>query len=84
MHPFTLRKLGHRMGVGIDQNTAELFSWRLESGSFAVGARAMHDDRLFVRFSREQVELFAVNHLIMMEINCSDEALMMDFSPPYN
>mmetsp|Transcript_4665 Transcript_4665/g.8303 ORF Transcript_4665/g.8303 Transcript_4665/m.8303 type:complete len:1237 (+) Transcript_4665:138-3848(+) len=96
--PFTLRKLGNGMGVGIAQNTAESQRGHLrlvapggrdaekrlgfKSGSLAVGARAMQEGGSFGRFSREQVELFAVDHLIMVEINCNEEALTMDFVFP--
>lgn len=53
-----------------------------KAGSLAVGARAMQEGGSFGRFSREQVELFAVDHLIMVEINCNEEALTMDFVFP--
>ena len=42
----------------------------------------MQEGGSFGRFSREQVELFAVDHLIMVEINCNEESLTMDFVFP--
>ena len=42
----------------------------------------MQEGGSFGRFSRKQVELFAMNHLIMVEINCNEEALAMDFVFP--
>ena len=96
--PFTLRRLGNGIRVGIAQNTAESQRGHLrlvapggrdaeerfgfKAGSLAVGARAMQEGGSFGRFSREQVELFAVDHLIMVEINCNEEALTMDFVFP--
>ena len=96
--PFTLRRLGNGIRVGIAQNTAESQRGHLrlvapggrdaeerfgfKSGSLAVGARAMQEGGSFGKFSREQVELFAVDHLIMVEINCNEEALTMDFVFP--
>lgn len=96
--PFTLRRLGNGIRVGISQNAAESQRGHLrvvapggrdaeerlgfKSGSLAVGARAMQEGGSFGRFTREQVELFAVDHLIMVEINCNEEALTMDFVFP--
>ncbi|EED88766.1 stromal processing peptidase, partial [Thalassiosira pseudonana CCMP1335] len=96
--PFTLRRLGNGIRVGIAQNTAESQRGHLrivapggrdaekrfgfKEGSLAVGARAMQEGGSFGSFTREQVELFAVDHLIMVEINCNEEALVMDFVFP--
>lgn len=96
--PFTLRRLGNGIRVGISQNAAESQRGHLrlvapggrdaeerlgfKSGSLAVGARAMQEGGSFGKFTREQVELFAVDHLIMVEINCNEEALTMDFVFP--
>jgi len=96
--PFTLRRLSNGIRVGINQNPAESQRGHLrlvapggrdaerrlgfKSGSLAVGARAMQEGGSFGSFSREQVELFAVDHLIMVEINCNEESLVMDFVFP--
>ena len=96
--PFTLRRLSNGIRVGIAQNTAESQRGHLrlvapggrdaekrlgfKDGSLAVGARAMQEGGSFGSFTREQVELFAVDHLIMVEINCDEEALVMDFVFP--
>lgn len=96
--PFTLRRLSNGIRVGINQNPAESQRGHLRivapggrdaerrlgfpDGSLAVGARAMQEGGSFGRFTREQVELFAVDHLIMVEINCNEEALTMDFVFP--
>lgn len=42
----------------------------------------MQEGGSFGKFTREQVELFAVDHLIMVEINCNEESLVMDFVFP--
>jgi len=96
--PFTLRRLSNGIRVGINQNPAESQRGHLrlvapggrdaerrlgfKSGSLAVGARAMQEGGSFGSFSREQVELFAVDHLIMVEITCTEESLVMDFVFP--
>ncbi len=96
--PFTLRRLGNGMRVGVARNTAESQRGHLRlvapggrdaegrcgfrAGSLAVGARAMQEGGSFGKFTREQVELFAVDHLIMVEINCNEESLTMDFMFP--
>jgi len=48
----------------------------------AVGARAMQEGGAFGPWTREQVELFCVDHLIMVEINCNEESLVLDFVFP--
>jgi len=96
--PFTLRRLSNGMRVGVAQNTAESQRGHLRlvapggrdaerrlnfpSGSLAVGARAMQEGGAFGPWSREQVELFCVDHLLMVEINCNEESLVMDFVFP--
>mmetsp|Transcript_19940 Transcript_19940/g.40241 ORF Transcript_19940/g.40241 Transcript_19940/m.40241 type:complete len:1229 (+) Transcript_19940:48-3734(+) len=96
--PFTLRRLGNGIRIGVAQNTAESQRGHLrlvapggrdaekrlgfKKGSLAVGARAMQEGGSFGKFTREQVELFAVDHLIMVEINCNEESLVMDFVFP--
>ena len=42
----------------------------------------MQEGGAFGPWSREQVELFCVDHLLMVEINCSEEALTIDFVFP--
>jgi hypothetical protein len=48
----------------------------------AVGARTMQEGGAFASWTREQVELFCVDHLIMVEINCNEEFMTMDFVFP--
>ena len=96
--PFTLRRLSNGIRVGVGQNTAESQRGHLritapggrdaekrlglKSGSMAVGSRAMQEGGAFGPWSREQVELFCVDHLLMVEINCSEESLVIDFVFP--
>ncbi|KAL7554494.1 hypothetical protein ACHAWF_017950 [Thalassiosira exigua] len=96
--PFTLRRLSNGMRVGVARNPAESQRGHLrlvapggrdaerrlgfKSGALAVGARAMQEGGSFGDLTREQVELFAVDHLIMVEINCNEESLTMDFVFP--
>lgn len=96
--PFTLRRLGNGIRVGVAQNLAESQRGHLrliapggrdaerklgfKKGSMAVGARTMQEGGAFGPWTREQVELFCVDHLLMVEINCNEEALTFDFVFP--
>ena len=96
--PFTLRRLGNGIRVGVAQNTAESQRGHLrlvapggrdaerrlgfKKGAMAVGARTMQEGGAFGPWTREQVELFCVDHLLMVEINCNEESLTFDFTFP--
>lgn len=96
--PFTLRRLSNGIRVGIGKNEAESQRGHLrivapggrdaekrlgfKSGSMAVGSRTMQEGGAFGPWTREQVELFCVDHLLMVEINCNEESLMIDFVFP--
>ena len=49
-------------------------------GAVLVGARTMQEGGAFLGMSREEVELFCIDHLVMVEITASEEALIFDFS----
>merc|ERR1719271_572824 len=51
-------------------------------GSAAVGARTLQEGGAFDPWSREQVELFCVDRLIMVEVTCSEEKITVDFGFP--
>jgi len=53
-------------------------------GAMAIGARTMQEGGAFGPWTREQVELFCVDHLIMVEITCNEETLTLDFTFPTN
>jgi hypothetical protein len=96
--PFTLRRLGNGIRINVAKNEAESQRGHLrmvapggrdaekrlgfKKGSMAVGARTMQEGGAFGPWTREQVELFCVDHLIMVEINCNEESLTMDFTFP--
>eukprot|EP00554_Chaetoceros_debilis_P006134 CAMPEP_0194079482 /NCGR_PEP_ID=MMETSP0149-20130528/5671_1 /TAXON_ID=122233 /ORGANISM="Chaetoceros debilis, Strain MM31A-1" /LENGTH=1254 /DNA_ID=CAMNT_0038760989 /DNA_START=225 /DNA_END=3989 /DNA_ORIENTATION=+ len=96
--PFTLRRLSNGVRVGVGQNPAESQRGHLritapggrdaeqrlglKPGSMAVGSRAMQEGGAFGPWTREQVELFCVDHLLMVEINCNEESLVIDFVFP--
>mmetsp|Transcript_11398 Transcript_11398/g.18889 ORF Transcript_11398/g.18889 Transcript_11398/m.18889 type:complete len:1202 (-) Transcript_11398:88-3693(-) len=96
--PFTLRRLGNGIRVGVAQNPAESQRGHLrlvapggrdaekklgfKKGSMAIGARTMQEGGAFGPWTREQVELFCVDHLLMVEINCNEEAVTVDFVFP--
>lgn len=96
--PFTLRRLGNGIRVGVAQNPGESQRGHLrivapggrdaerklgfKNGAMAIGARTMQEGGAFGPWTREQVELFCVDHLIMVEINCLEEAITFDFVFP--
>jgi len=96
--PFTLRRLSNGVRVGISKNTGESQRGHLKltapggrdaekrlgfkNGAMAVGARAMQEGGAFGDWSREQVELFCVDHLLMVEINCNEESVTVEFIFP--
>jgi len=52
------------------------------SGALAVGARTMQEGGAMMGLTREQVELFCVDHLIMAEFACNEEFMFMEFVFP--
>ncbi|KAJ8608166.1 hypothetical protein CTAYLR_010305 [Chrysophaeum taylorii] len=53
-----------------------------KQGAVALGARTLQEGGAFSPWSREQVELFCVDRLIMVEVACTDEAIHVDFQFP--
>jgi predicted Zn-dependent peptidase len=96
--PFTLRRLGNGVRVGVSYNSHESQRGHLrlvapggrdtekrlgfKRGSMSIGARTMQEGGAFGPWTREQVELFCVDHLLMVEINCSEESITVDFVFP--
>ena len=96
--PMTLRRLDNGIKVNVASIDAESQRGHLrlvatggrvaekmcnfKTGSMAVGARTMQEGGAFGPWSREQVELFCVDHLIMVEINCNEEFMTFDFVFP--
>jgi len=50
--------------------------------SVLVGARTMQEGGAVLDFAREQVELFCIDHLLMVEIMATEEAVTFDFTFP--
>mmetsp|Transcript_5615 Transcript_5615/g.11570 ORF Transcript_5615/g.11570 Transcript_5615/m.11570 type:complete len:1239 (+) Transcript_5615:281-3997(+) len=96
--PFTLRRLANGIRVGVAPNNAESQRGHLrlvapggrdaerrlgfKNGAMAVGSRTMQEGGAFGPWTREQVELFCVDHLLMVEIKCTEESLVFDFVFP--
>lgn len=53
-----------------------------QRGAAALGARTLQEGGAFSPWTREQVELFCVDRLIMVEVTCTDESLFVDFQFP--
>lgn len=52
---------------------------RGQPGSVLLGARTMQEGGAFSRMSREEVELFCIDHAVGVEIQATQEALIFDF-----
>jgi predicted Zn-dependent peptidase len=52
---------------------------RTAPGSIALGARTMQEGGAFLNMTREEVELFCIDHHVMVEIIPGDDALIFDF-----
>ncbi|CAM9642158.1 unnamed protein product [Chrysoparadoxa australica] len=52
------------------------------TGSVAVGARTLQEGGAFGNWQREQVELFCIDHLVMVAVEATEEFLFIDFSFP--
>ena len=48
-------------------------------GAVLIGARTMQEGGAFLSMSREEVELFCIDHLVMVDITASEESLIFDF-----
>jgi predicted Zn-dependent peptidase len=90
--------LSNGIRVGVAQNSAESQRGHLrlvapggrdaekrlgfKKGAMAIGARTMQEGGAFGPWTREQVELFCVDHLLMVEITCNEESITVDFVFP--
>lgn len=54
----------------------------LGKGSVAIGARTMQEGGAFGTWIREQVELFCIDHLVMVTVEANDEFLYLDLAFP--
>lgn len=52
---------------------------RSKPGAVLLGARAIQEGGAFLNMTREEVELFCIDHQVMVEITASEEALVFDF-----
>lgn len=52
---------------------------RSSPGSLLLGARTIQEGGAFLSMTREEVELFCIDHLVMVDIVASEECLIFDF-----
>eukprot|EP01038_Epipyxis_sp_PR26KG_P008162 gene8162-11046_t len=53
---------------------------RSAPGAALVGSRTLQEGGAFLTMTREDVELFCIDHLVMVDIQATEEALIFDFS----
>ena len=51
-----------------------------QPGSVLLGARTIQEGGAFLDVTREEVELFCIDHLVMVDILAKEDALIFDFS----
>lgn len=51
-----------------------------KAGSVLVGSRTIQEGGAFLGVSREEVELFCIDHLVMVDIVATEEAVIFDFN----
>ena len=51
-------------------------------GSVLLGVKTMQEGGAFLNMTREEVELFCIDHMIQVEIGTTNEALIFDLSGP--
>ena len=52
---------------------------RSSPGSLLLGARTIQEGGAFLSMTREEVELFCIDHLVMVDIVAGEECLIFDF-----
>ena len=52
---------------------------RSSPGSLLLGARTIQEGGAFLSMTREEVELFCIDHLVMVDIIAGEECLIFDF-----
>jgi hypothetical protein len=52
---------------------------RNEPGAVLLGSRTIQEGGAFLDVTREEVELFCIDHLVMVDIIANEEALIFDF-----
>ena len=50
-----------------------------EAGALVLGTRTMQEGGAFSTMSREEVELFCIDHMVSVDIQTKDDALVFDF-----
>lgn len=53
---------------------------RKQPGAVLVGSRTIQEGGAFLDITREDVELFCIDHLLMVDITATEEALIFDVS----
>ncbi len=52
---------------------------RSKPGSVLIGSRTIQEGGAFLSMTREEVEHFCIDHMVMVEIQATPEALIFDF-----
>ncbi len=54
----------------------------IRPGAVALGVRAMQEGGACLNLTREEVELFCIDHMVMVELNANEDGLVFDLQGP--
>ena len=75
----TMRAEPQKVAVRLYVPGGRMLERENEQGSLVLGTRTMQEGGAFSTMTREQVELFCIDHMVSVDIQPGDDALIFDF-----
>ena len=75
----TMRAEPQRVAVRLYVPGGRILEGENERGSLVLGTRTMQEGGAFSSMTREEVELFCIDHMVSVDIQPGDDALIFDF-----
>merc|ERR1711871_820230 len=75
----TMRAEPQKVAVRLYVPGGRMLERENEQGSLVLGTRTMQEGGAFSTMTREQVELFCIDHMVSVDIQPGDDALVFDF-----
>ena len=76
---FSMSDEPQRAGIRMYVPGGRMLENRDKSGSVLAGSRTIQEGGAFLNMTREEVELFCIDHLVMVDIVATEDALIFDF-----
>jgi predicted Zn-dependent peptidase len=76
---FSMSEEPQRAGIRMYVPGGRMAESREQAGSVLTGSRTIQEGGAFLDMTREEVELFCIDHLVMVDIVASEDALIFDF-----